>query len=170
LTPYGASLGIVMTSMRFLLSQTGRIGRVHYCFGLLTFLGINAAVLLVALGLPMSVGVKPFEFATQAIAMAWLAIFFIAGAAMMNLGVRRLHDRGKGGLWLFVFYVLPALIIVLGDETAPVEWHRNAAALALALWGLVELCCLPGTAGENKYGPDPRGSGGGLQLNRPTSV
>ncbi len=144
-----------MTWMHFLLNRTGRIGRVQYCLSLLTFLGINAAVLLLTLALPMSIGLKLSEFVLQAISLVWLAIFIIGFAALMNLGTRRLHDRGKSGLWLSVFYVLPALIIALGEETVRAEWYRNAAAVAIALWGLAELCCLRGTIGANKYGADP---------------
>jgi uncharacterized membrane protein YhaH (DUF805 family) len=29
------------------------------------------------------------------------------------------------------------------------------AALALTIWGFVEIGCLRGTAGTNTYGPDP---------------
>jgi uncharacterized membrane protein YhaH (DUF805 family) len=48
--------------------------------------------------------------------------------------VRRLHDTGKSGFWIFI-----ALIPLIGS-----------------IWLLV-LLCTEGTAGENKYGPDPKG-------------
>jgi uncharacterized membrane protein YhaH (DUF805 family) len=56
--------------------------------------------------------------------------FWIAAAA----AVKRLHDRGRSPFWL-LFVLVP----VLGP-----------------LWLALELGFLPGTAGENHYGRDPR--------------
>ena len=54
------------------------------------------------------------------------------------LSAKRLHDRGKSAWWLLLLFV----------------------PLFGFLWLLVELPFLPGTAGENSYGPDPLTSGG----------
>jgi uncharacterized membrane protein YhaH (DUF805 family) len=51
----------------------------------------------------------------------------------VNLGIKRFHDRDKSGWW-----VLIALIPVIG-------W----------IWYLIEAGFLPGTAGPNRFGPDP---------------
>jgi len=48
------------------------------------------------------------------------------------LGVKRAHDRGRSGLFLLLFLV-------------PL----------LNLWPTVELLFIPGTPGENRFGPDP---------------
>lgn len=48
------------------------------------------------------------------------------------VGVRRLHDQDKSG-WLLLLVFIPIL-----------------GSLALLI-----LYCLPGTSGDNKYGPDP---------------
>ena len=74
----------------------------------------------------------------------------------------RLHDRDKSAWWLLAFYVVPA---VLG-HFANAVWFGGAAGtalhyilvlagFALTTWGLVEIGCLRGTGGSNKYGPDP---------------
>jgi uncharacterized membrane protein YhaH (DUF805 family) len=34
----------------------------------------------------------------------------------------------------------------------------SLASLAISIWAFVELGCLRGTAGPNKYGPDPLAS------------
>jgi uncharacterized membrane protein YhaH (DUF805 family) len=156
-----SQLEILMTWIRFVFGWTGRIGRLQYCLSLLTVVGICATVLLLALALAMLVGATP-QFAVQAdvisfaIAVIVFVAFMIGFAAIMSLGIKRLHDRGKSGLWVYVFYGLPALI-VLGDERGHVEWQGTAAAITILLWGLGELCCLRGTIGANKYGPDPHG-------------
>ena len=56
-----------------------------------------------------------------------------ASWALLALTVKRLHDRDKSPAWLLL-----ALVPLLGP-----------------VWLLVELACLPGTPGENRYGADP---------------
>ena len=65
----------------------------------------------------------------QASLVLYPPFFWIVAA----LAVKRLRDRGRGPAWLLVL-----LIPVLGP-----------------LWALVELGLRRGTAGENRYGPDP---------------
>lgn len=48
--------------------------------------------------------------------------------------VKRAHDRNKSGWWTLL-YILPYI-----------GW----------LWALIELGCLEGTKGPNRFGPDPR--------------
>ena len=64
--------------------------------------------------------------------------------------------------WLMAFYLAPG---VLG-QLAQAAWFAGAAGtvlhfilalagFALAIWGLVEIDCLRGITGSNKYGPEP---------------
>jgi uncharacterized membrane protein YhaH (DUF805 family) len=64
------------------------------------------------------------------------------------VGIKRLHDRDKSGWWLLVFYLLP---VILSGHGAIL----SLVSLAVSIWGVVELGILRGTAGPNKYGPDP---------------
>jgi uncharacterized membrane protein YhaH (DUF805 family) len=64
------------------------------------------------------------------------------------VGIKRLHDRDKSGWWLLVFYLLPVILSGHGAILSLVSF-------AVSIWGLVELGILRGTAGPNKYGPDP---------------
>jgi len=52
----------------------------------------------------------------------------------LAVGAKRLHDRNKSGWWQLLL-----LIPVLG-----------------AIWFLIDAGCLPGTEGENQFGPDPQ--------------
>jgi uncharacterized membrane protein YhaH (DUF805 family) len=51
----------------------------------------------------------------------------------LAVSLKRLHDRNKSAWWLFL-----ALIPIVG-----------------IIWVFIELGCLKGTAGENRFGPDP---------------
>ncbi len=64
--------------------------------------------------------------------LVYLALIY-AGLAV---SVKRWHDRGKSGWW-----VLIGLVPIIGP-----------------IWALVETGFLPGTPGENPYGPDPLAS------------
>jgi uncharacterized membrane protein YhaH (DUF805 family) len=83
---------------------------------------------------------------------------------------KRLHDRDKSGWWLLLFFVLPlvllaiATLIVISADTSPdagtppgfgIAVVCSVVVLALAIWAIIELGCLPGTPGPNKYGADP---------------
>ena len=43
----------------------------------------------------------------------------------------------------------------LTNAPNPVDWVLNAIIFVVALWFFVELGCLRGTVGPNRYGPDP---------------
>jgi uncharacterized membrane protein YhaH (DUF805 family) len=79
----------------------------------------------------------------------------------VHTGAKRLHDRDKSAWWLLPFYVAPAVLIGFGLDLsmnpfeASVETASVFGAFALAIWAFVELGCLRGTAGTNRYGPDP---------------
>jgi len=63
--------------------------------------------------------------------------------------VRRLHDRDMSG-----WYVLGFIGVVLVLSLIPVLGALVTLALEI---GWIVLLALPGTAGPNKYGPDPLG-------------
>lgn len=87
-------------------------------------------------------------------------IAFKSGIAALLVCVpvsaKRLHDRGKSGWWLLVFFAAPAIlsstVAVAGEGLQPV---LEAAGAALSVWAFAALACLRGTAGPNAYGDDP---------------
>jgi uncharacterized membrane protein YhaH (DUF805 family) len=60
---------------------------------------------------------------------------------------------------MLVFCVLPTVLSHIAGE-AETEGLQliSLASVALSIWGFVELGCLRGTAGPNKYGSDPLAS------------
>ena len=89
------------------------------------------------------------------------AAFFVAGLAVAT---KRLHDRDKSAWWLLVFYLLPAVLAGTGAGVtlATDSWLGiglfGAVASAIGIWAFIELGCLRGTPGPNRYGPDPLAS------------
>jgi uncharacterized membrane protein YhaH (DUF805 family) len=75
---------------------------------------------------------------------------------------RAVRDRGKNAWWLLVFYAVPG---VLG-HSAKGTWVAGAAGMglhyilalagfALSIWEFIEIGCLSGNAGSNRYGSNP---------------
>ena len=80
----------------------------------------------------------------------------------LALTVRRLHDRNKAWWWVLIFVILPEALTTPLDSVDP-SASPSVAAIVLALvgaglslWALVELGFLPGTKGDNRFGPDPK--------------
>jgi uncharacterized membrane protein YhaH (DUF805 family) len=74
---------------------------------------------------------------------------------LVSTGVRRLHDRGKSGWWLILYYFAPDRLLT---ETS--FWHGPAliipiAAGAVLIWGFVDLGVLRGDPADNAFGPNP---------------
>ena len=100
----------------------------------------------------------------------------------LAVAIKRLHDRDKSAWWVLVFFVLPLVFQIpvlmylpvlfhfLGDVINAAQHHlppprqpyepplviiSRGAASILSLWAFVELYCLRGTVGDNRFGPDP---------------
>lgn len=71
------------------------------------------------------------------ISLALYVPSFWIGIALM---LKRCHDRNKGGGWVAFFILVPI-----------VGW----------IWGFIELGFLDGAQGRNRFGPSPKGIGGG---------
>jgi uncharacterized membrane protein YhaH (DUF805 family) len=143
-----------------LFSFRGRINRAKYWLALLVFLVADIALGLVGWLLVNGVAFQILSFAVN------LAVF-IAGIAVC---IKRLHDRDRSGWWLLLFYVGPVAVALIGGfifwaaaDTVGMsaEWSYLGLRLcilggfALVIWGFVEIGCRRGTAGYNRFGPNP---------------
>jgi uncharacterized membrane protein YhaH (DUF805 family) len=96
-------------------------------------------------------------------------IMFIIGAAPMvtfvyistAISVKRLHDRDKSGWWAILYLGLPPVILFAfaqgADANGRVEGWPAALLipfLIMLVVTFIELACLKGTTGANRYGPD----------------
>jgi uncharacterized membrane protein YhaH (DUF805 family) len=74
--------------------------------------------------------------------------------------VKRLHDRNRSGWWMLAFFALPCLYGQFGTRVSHGlgDWTAMAfglAAFVFSFWGFVEMYCLRGTRGSNRFGADP---------------
>ncbi len=140
--------------LEFLFNATGRINRARYWRSLVIFgiAGLFAAVLLFTAA---GIAAPLFILMLVIVFIPWLMWGFV-------IHTERLHDRNKSAWWLLLFYGLPALLGPLaksasfaGAADVALQYVLTLAGFALSIWGFVEIGCLPGNAGSNRYGPNP---------------
>jgi uncharacterized membrane protein YhaH (DUF805 family) len=80
----------------------------------------------------------------------------------LAVGVKRLHDRNKSGWYLVLFYIVPGILLVASiavgttmEDSITIAGVLGLIAFAIGVWAFVELGCLRGTIGPNRYGSDP---------------
>lgn len=92
------------------------------------------------------------------VAAALLAALYLV-AVWINLAVyaKRLHDRNRSAWWLLLYVGLPAVLDVKIGTPGHGVFH--AVAILIGLWVFIDLWCLRGTRGSNRYGVDPLADG-----------
>jgi uncharacterized membrane protein YhaH (DUF805 family) len=152
-----------MNLASLLFSFEGRINRAKYW--LATLISIVGAMLLLMIALDALAdafrGADPERLATL------FPIFFYAIAyplctvllwVLAATTVKRLRDRDRNGWWIVPLMVVPIALPNVGARLGEpnTAFVLGLLALALSLWSFVELFCLSGTRGPNRFGPDPR--------------
>ena len=85
-----------------------------------------------------------------------IAMTLVFGWFYAIASIKRLHDRNKSGWWMILFVVAPGLYAQFGGELhGAIRVVARFAALSALIWGFVEMACLTGTRGPNRFGPDP---------------
>ena len=138
----------------------GRINRAKFWLACLIFFGVG--ILLGLIGI-IAGDSRVFEGFDGLVNLA----MFVSGLAV---AAKRLHDRDKSAWWLVLFYFSPAVFIAIAGG---IMWGAAGAVgmtayvallllklcilggIAIGIWGFVEIGCLRGTAGYNRFGPDP---------------
>jgi uncharacterized membrane protein YhaH (DUF805 family) len=135
-------------------SFKGRANRQRYWLTILALVGLaivcEVPVLVIASMAPMM----------GLIAVPLIIAFLLAGLA---LAARRLHDRNKSAWWLLLFQGVPLILGLLrglsaaagGGGDDPVGALLALISLPFTIWAFVELGCLKGTDGPNRFGDDP---------------
>ena len=128
---------------------SGRTSRSEFWWFYLFFI-----ILMIVAGL---IAVSGFALATMS-TTPLIALSVIAGLIYLAflipffaVTVRRFHDRNLSGWWyglVFVFNLLPNV----APDNVPLLAVSGIAAIAS-----IVICCLKGTQGPNKFGPDPLG-------------
>jgi uncharacterized membrane protein YhaH (DUF805 family) len=144
-----------MNLTELLLTTEGRINRARFWLGTLILAAIGVVVsslILAAIG-PTRTAVLLTVLMAFALAYPYYAVM-----------AKRFQDRDKPGL-LALIGIAPwfavNLLYTFGilDPIEPTALSRilDVIIVLVALWILVELGCLKGTPGPNRYGPDPLG-------------
>ncbi len=146
-----------MNLLTLLFSFRGRVGRGQFWLAWLIWFGVF-----------MIIGGFAAAFATDPLGF-WFAAAMIAGLPVsisaVLIGLKRLHDRNKSGLWLLAFYgilLFPYILTLMGMGKGIDQAARPLGVsvleflwFAIVIWALVELGAIRGSIGGNQYGPDP---------------
>lgn len=141
-------------------ANAARIGRAR-CIG--HVVGYVLIIALIEIGLTFAGLKETRQMGATAVTVPnhWVAL---AGSvvlllALIDLAIRRRHDRGRSGVDAFVALLLLEAAY-LGTVLGPVAPIPPMAVAAVAgvcgLYLLVMLALLPGNRGDNRYGPPPR--------------
>ena len=163
--------------MDYLFRFEGRISRAKYWLAALIILCCMVFVLMVlaavgaifGLGGPLAIDVlgisasiqftddDPSSKASLFPQIITIPMTLVFGWSYAAVSIKRLHDRNKSGWWIVPFIVAPGLYghfgHLLGASYAAV--FVGLAVFIAFTWGFVELCCLSGTRGYNRFGADP---------------
>ena len=138
-----------------LFAFRGRINRAKYWLAtLISFIWMVICICIIALG----------SFAAPSISAIYLLAFLAVIpflVASLAISIKRLHDRDKNGWWLVLFYFVPTVFDRLGDGSTDSDVGSiffYLCEFAISIWAFVEIGCLRGTLGPNRYGPDPLSS------------
>jgi uncharacterized membrane protein YhaH (DUF805 family) len=77
------------------------------------------------------------------------------------IAIKRLHDRDKSGWWIALFFIVPSLLEKLWDwlDNPTAAFFVSLLGFVLSVWSFVEIFCLRGTRGPNRFGSDPLARG-----------
>jgi uncharacterized membrane protein YhaH (DUF805 family) len=144
-----------MDWITLLFSFTGRVNRGKYWLAFLIWVMAWVGLSFVWTGVLVSAG----RAVGLSIYIVTLVCIFLGARSGLAVGVKRSHDREKSGWWILLFWPGPSAFS--GGYTAVPDlvggFMLLIAAVAIAVWGFVEIGCLRGSYGPNNDGPDPLG-------------
>jgi uncharacterized membrane protein YhaH (DUF805 family) len=163
----------------YLFRFDGRISRARLWFaGLIMISGILVLVALAIGVIALLSGKPPAQFdiglgdafklfdPTLYRALSWTDLpaflFKTVGSALwlwvfLATSIKRLHDRDRRGWWIIPFVVLPSSYNTLGGrlpDNAYLDMACGLIAFIAFAWGFVEMYCLNGSHGTNRFGAD----------------
>jgi uncharacterized membrane protein YhaH (DUF805 family) len=158
----------------YLFRFDGRINRAKIWLALLVsvcwavfLMGLIVGVRVLAGG-PATFEVDAYEFLDPATYRALsLSTVPMLGAKLLlavlftwvwlATSIKRLYDRDRSGWWMLPFFILPSLYGHYGDRLpdSVLDIPLGLLAIALSIWGFVELYMLRGSRQTNRFGADP---------------
>jgi uncharacterized membrane protein YhaH (DUF805 family) len=142
-----------MSLSQLLFSFQGRLNRKPYWM-----VAIAVTVLMIALIVFALVLMGEREVGAAISVMLFIALLYIPLIWVgLATGAKRLHDRDKSAWWLVLFYAVPSIVSSAADRMDG-GFLLHLVSFAITVWAFVELGCLRGTVGPNRFGPDPLGA------------
>ena len=143
-----------------LFGFAGRINRGKYWLAVLVYLAVWTTFIALCLIWLGGANLDNLLSVAGTALLLWLIgfiLFIVLTWSGLAVGIKRLHDRDKSGWWILLFWLGPS---ILGGWQTTGSNMGGGVVLSLvagviAIWGFVELGCLRGTPGPNRYGPDP---------------
>jgi uncharacterized membrane protein YhaH (DUF805 family) len=178
-------IGWALRPLKRYAEFSGRSSRAELWWFVLGFFVFWIAAVILLFGVLAALGASrgaPSAGIVGAFGIIWL-LFVIGSLALLvpwlAVQVRRLHDINRSGWWLGGFYLLYLIYAVLmgsvmfgmmaamkAGNAPPDPAAFGAGFGVVGLIGLLQFVymivlivfyCLPGTAGPNRFGPDPYG-------------
>jgi uncharacterized membrane protein YhaH (DUF805 family) len=141
-----------MDAVNLFINFNGRINRAKFW----TVVLCCAVFFLAVIGVTMAVS-SSMDTIFRAALIAYIPMIYVGVVS----GIKRLHDRNKSGWWIVLFYGSPlglpfvAAILSGTTESSVALFLVQLVSLGMLIWALVDLGCLRGSIGQNRYGPDP---------------
>lgn len=144
-----------MPTNQLLFSFSGRINRKPFWLVTLSLFVIMIVVVIAVFAIWGGAIISGNLSGLGVLAVLLLIVYIPLLWISLALGAKRLHDRNKSAWWLVVFWLVPGILQGIGEQIGTAGIALTVAAIAISIWGLVELGFLRGTVGSNQYGPDP---------------
>lgn len=144
-----------MSMTQLLFSFQGRLNRKPFLITNIAIGVIAIPLILLALGMAGELGPVMAGEPSTLFNLACAIPTILFGLA---IGAKRLHDRDKSAWWLVVLYAIPQILSAASNWMDGVGFFiMSLINMAIITWAFVELVCLRGTPGSNRYGLDPLG-------------
>ena len=141
-----------MSMTQLLFSFHGFLNRKPYWTIVIATAVVFILLLLLALAMIREYGLEFLLVTIAILVILYVPLIWIG----LALGAKRLHDRDKSAWWLLVFYAAPGILSTAGNRMEEVGFIiLHIISFGISVWAFVELGCLRGTPGPNRYGPDP---------------
>ncbi|HEX4302619.1 MAG TPA: DUF805 domain-containing protein [Rhizomicrobium sp.] len=165
-----------MNIWHYLFGLSGRINRAKMWAYYLVSFGLQLVFAVVQVFMPdlpddddpfANFWTSPKLWAIGGVLVATTVFFLYSYFAVL---VKRLHDRDRSAWWVMIFFVGPLLAVLAtvfaaqsltpnGDLNQSPAFPIIVTSFVIAglvnAWGNIEIYFLRGTAGDNRYGPDP---------------
>jgi uncharacterized membrane protein YhaH (DUF805 family) len=122
----------------------GRVGRGRYW----SLTGLCALALIVAVYSVLitanQTNAPPVNVLATVAAIAGVVLFIATCVASLGIGVWRLHDRGKSGFWIMLYYPVPVILVLLAIDPEGQRAVLDYIALAILACATIDLGVLKG--------------------------